>query len=405
MTASANASKTSPPSETASLNRGAGDLIALLAARARSTVGSMELPRGPVGNAVGILAIDKDLALYRVGGAVGVLEGSDPPSTAVALEEIWAVTTLPISDPSLIENTSVAQEIASRVLRLTCAGACSWIGWDSPGRPSSTSILGPHDSSKVDHGPRPPGADAVPPDDRTDPETECAALSDCFQSWGIPCAGQPASAILRSWNLQTSAIYVAARLSDPAHATPPWFKDEGDVILVLGGTATGADQSTGDAGRISSLREVVRGLIHGGRVKSAALIGRGGLAAALAEGVTRCLAPPSSSSSAGARVDLAAWAGSDSADAADAILFGEWPARALVTTDALSGGLLAAQARILGMEAHVIGTVGGGILEISGLSAPLRWSLDALWAASSPPSPGLDYEATKQTPVPSEPQP
>ena len=62
----------------------------------------------------------------------------------------------------------------------------------------------------------------------------------------------------------------------------------------------------------------------------------------------------------------------------DALLFGEAQGRVVISVAAVNAGKVLAQAKILGLTATRIGTVGGGALQIKGAGATLNCDLQQL---------------------------
>src|SRR5439155_14532902 len=180
----------------------------------------------------------------------------------------------------------------------------------------------------------------------------------------------------------TPAVAMVGLIEKAEHITTQWFKDEGDVILLLGDIVDAGDPLLGLGGSAylqvihglkagtpprcclepeEELHLTLRALIHSGVVKSAHDCSEGGLAVALAEccisqqiaretprliGATIDLAPsPSprgngaSSTDAGHRA-VRSQSGSGQSPALpgmrlDSILFGETQARVIITTSSL----------------------------------------------------------------------
>ena len=62
----------------------------------------------------------------------------------------------------------------------------------------------------------------------------------------------------------------------------------------------------------------------------------------------------------------------------DALLFGETQNRVVITTSALQAGKALAQAKVLGVSAARLGTVGGTTLQIKADDGELTWDLREL---------------------------
>ncbi len=152
----------------------------------------------------------------------------------------------------------------------------------------------------------------------------------------------------------TPVIGMLGIVDDPAHITTQWFKDAGDVIILLGpleGEPVKVDLA--EAKRIS---EYTLALIRQGIVKSAHDCSEGGLAVALAE---CCMS--NGEAMIGATVE-----------APDSALFVETQSRIIVTCAPQHAG------RIAGT---VLGTVGGDRLRIGKQSWPVAKLRDAWWNA------------------------
>jgi phosphoribosylformylglycinamidine (FGAM) synthase-like enzyme len=182
----------------------------------------------------------------------------------------------------------------------------------------------------------------------------------------------------------TPTVAMVGLIEKPEYITTQWFKDEGDVILLLGETADTNDPLLGlggsaylqtvhglktgtpprcDLAKEKMLHDAVRGWIQSGVVKSAHDCSDGGLAVALAECCISQMAARDTPRLIGAQVDLApAGAPGDSAAGTlvsaapapaspsmrlDALLFGESQGRVVVSVPPHHAGKVLAQARIL----------------------------------------------------------
>ena len=218
----------------------------------------------------------------------------------------------------------------------------------------------------------------------------------------------------------TPTVAMVGLIEKPEHITTQWFKDEGDAIILLGDIADPSDPLCGLGGsaylqRIHGLKDgtpprcdlekekelhlALRAFIHAGLVKSAHDCSEGGLTVALAESCLSQQVARETPRLIGAQVDLTAVAGllggtpertagapqPESALRLDALLFGEAQGRVIISVAALDAVKVLARARILGVAAARIGTVGGGALQIttSGatLSCDLRELHDSWWNA------------------------
>ena len=175
----------------------------------------------------------------------------------------------------------------------------------------------------------------------------------------------------------TPTIAMVGLLADVEKHATPWFKSEGDVIVLLG-------RASAELGGSEYLK-VVHGLVRGrlptidlkqeqavqkccisairkGIVRSAHDVSEGGLAVALAE----CCVT-SAESALGATVEL------EQGMRPDALLFGESPSRIVVTVQEKHLGRLARIAATAGAPLRVLGNVGGRRLKIrSLLDVPVR---------------------------------
>jgi phosphoribosylformylglycinamidine synthase II len=219
----------------------------------------------------------------------------------------------------------------------------------------------------------------------------------------------------------TPTVAVVGIIEKLEHITTQWFKDEGDAIILLGAPVDTADpilglggsaylqvihgQKTGSPPRCDldvakTLHTTLIGLIHTGDIKSAHDCSDGGLAVALAESCISELIAKDTPRLLGATVDLTAVAASResaanqtdpsaalSGDAAtvrlDALLFGETQSRVVITTTAINATKVVERAKLLGVPAVKIGTVGGDKLTIKTstgeFSAPLTELHDGWW--------------------------
>jgi phosphoribosylformylglycinamidine synthase len=208
----------------------------------------------------------------------------------------------------------------------------------------------------------------------------------------------------------TPTVGMVGIIAEAGHITTQWFKDEGDAILLLGEAVDAVDPMLGlggsaflqcvhgrktgspprcDLEREKALGSALRALICSGAVKSAHDCSEGGLAVALAESCISQLVARETPQLIGAQVDLSAFleaaSGRNAALRLDALLFGETQARVVISTSAVNAGKVLAQAKILGVPAARIGTVGGSSLEIKAgehnLAAEVAELHDLWWNA------------------------
>jgi phosphoribosylformylglycinamidine synthase len=212
----------------------------------------------------------------------------------------------------------------------------------------------------------------------------------------------------------TPTVAVVGLIEKPEHITTQWFKDEGDAILLLGAPVDTADPIFGLGGSAylqvihgikngapprcdlevaKTLHTTLLGLIQTGDIKSAHDCSDGGLAVALAEGCISEVIAKDTPRLLGATIDLtpllAATAGEGAAKPGegairlDALLFGETQSRVIVTTKSINATKVIERAKLLGVPAVKIGTVGGDKLTIKTgageFSAPLTELHDAWW--------------------------
>jgi phosphoribosylformylglycinamidine (FGAM) synthase-like enzyme len=197
----------------------------------------------------------------------------------------------------------------------------------------------------------------------------------------------------------TPTVAMVGMIEKPEHITTQWFKDEGDAIILLGDAADVGDPVLGLGGsaylqRIHGLKDgtpprcdlekekdlhlALRALIYSGVVKSAHDCSEGGLAVALAECCISQQIARETPRLIGAQIDLTSLANVPDAAAEkaavasqgaaplrlDALLFGEAQGRVIISVAGLNAAKVLAQAKILGVAARRLGTVGGATLQI-----------------------------------------
>lgn len=202
----------------------------------------------------------------------------------------------------------------------------------------------------------------------------------------------------------TPTVAMVGLVEKPEHVTTPWFKNEGDAILLLGAPTDPDDPLQGLGGsahlqvvhgrktgtpprcRLEAARTLhttLVGLIHGGGIRSAHDCSDGGLAVALAECCLTRTDGRHTPRLLGASLDFSELRGPG--DRLDALLFGEVQSRVVVSCAALDAGKLLERARILGVPAARIGTVGGDRLSFkigdAEHSVPLKELHDLWWNA------------------------
>ena len=204
----------------------------------------------------------------------------------------------------------------------------------------------------------------------------------------------------------TPTVAVVGLIEKPEHITTQWFKDAGDVILLLGSPVDLSDPLQGLGGSVQlqaahgkktglpprvdletakTLHTSLLGLIREGVVKSAHDCSEGGLAVCLAESCMSQQIARGTPRLIGAQVELTAPADGSTSPRLDALLFGETQNRVVITVAAQDAGRVLKQCQILGVPAQRLGTVGGDVLSIrSGtttLEAPVSELHDIWWNA------------------------
>jgi phosphoribosylformylglycinamidine synthase len=211
-------------------------------------------------------------------------------------------------------------------------------------------------------------------------------------------------------------------IEKPEYVTTQWFKDEGDAIILLGGIVDQNDLLLGlggsaylhvihgikngspprcDLETAKTLHTTLIGLIQSGLVKSAHDCSEGGLAVALAESCISQLTARDTPRLIGATVALSTVgqasrlsqtptekeSDGDRRDACptrlDALLFGETQSRVVISCKPLDAVKVVERAKLMGVPAARIGTVGGDKLTVKTaggeFSAPLTELHDAWW--------------------------
>jgi phosphoribosylformylglycinamidine (FGAM) synthase-like enzyme len=212
----------------------------------------------------------------------------------------------------------------------------------------------------------------------------------------------------------TPTVAMVGLIEKPEHITMQWFKDEGDAIILLGEPVDAKDPLQGlggssylqvihgkktgspprcDLETAKTLHTTLLGLIQSGLVKSAHDCSEGGLAVALAESCISQLVARETPRLIGATVDLSAVGQAsrlsqtsnekeldgDRRDACptrlDALLFGETQSRVAISCAALDAIKVVERAKLMGVPAIRLGTVGGDKLAIKTGAAEFSWSL------------------------------
>jgi phosphoribosylformylglycinamidine synthase len=210
----------------------------------------------------------------------------------------------------------------------------------------------------------------------------------------------------------TPTVAVVGLIDKPEHITTQWFKDEGDAVILLGDIGDNGDPLQGlggsaylqvvhglktglpprcDLERAKTLHDAVRSLIFGGCVKSAHDCSEGGIAVAIAECCISRQIARETPGLIGARIDLSSAVptnpngGASTSSRLDALLFGETQSRVVVTSTELNAAKVIAQAKILGVTAVRLGSVGGDQLSFKTAagesSCPVSELHDVWWNA------------------------
>jgi phosphoribosylformylglycinamidine synthase len=187
----------------------------------------------------------------------------------------------------------------------------------------------------------------------------------------------------------TPTIAMVGLIERHEHITTQWFKDERDVVLLLGDPVDATDPLLGlggsaylqvmhrrktgrpprcDLEREQLLIQALRGWIASGVVKSAHDCSEGGLAFTLAEACISQQIGRNTPRLIGANIDLSGIP----AVRQDGLLFGETQGRAIITVAHTQVSRVLGQARILGLPACQIGTVGGTELVVKTAASEFR---------------------------------
>jgi len=197
----------------------------------------------------------------------------------------------------------------------------------------------------------------------------------------------------------TPTVAMVGLIEKPEHVTTQWFKDEGDAILLLGDVVDRQDSLLGlggsaylkaihgkktgtpprcDLEKETELHGALRSLIYSGEVKSAHDCSEGGLAVALAESCISRLIARDTPHLLGAQVDL-----SEVKELRlDALLFGETQSRIVISTAPINTTKVVERAKLLGIQAMRLGTVGGDSLHLKTAAGDFSWpvaELHDLW--------------------------
>ena len=209
-------------------------------------------------------------------------------------------------------------------------------------------------------------------------------LAEACRAFGTPVTGGNCSLYNQSPNGPidpTPVIGLVGLIEKREHITTQWFKDESDVIILLGDMVDNNDPLLGlggsaylqsvhglktgspprcDLEKERELHNTLRGFIFSGLVKSAHDCSDGGLAVALAESCISRQIARDTPRLIGAQIDLSAFAGLR----LDALLFGETQARVIISVAPGDAIKVLERARIMELSAVKLGVVGGADLSI-----------------------------------------
>jgi len=193
----------------------------------------------------------------------------------------------------------------------------------------------------------------------------------------------------------TPTVAMVGVVEDEAHVTTQWFKGKGDAVILLGEPVGKGDALYGlggsaylqlihgckngkppvcDLGIERALGTTLLGLIQSDLIKSAHDCSEGGLAVALAESCFSELHGRNTPCFLGADVDL-----SDIKDVrSDALLFGESHGRVVISTSDIDVVKVVERAKLMGVPAQRIGTVGGDQLKVKLLNEEYAWEIAGL---------------------------
>ncbi len=230
-------------------------------------------------------------------------------------------------------------------------------------------------------------------------------LADGCRAFNAPVTGGNVSLYNQNPNGPidpTPTVAMVGIIEKAEHITTQWFKDEGDALILLGEIADTKDpllglggsaylqvihgQKTGSPPRCdlepaAILHTTLLGLIQSGLVKSAHDCSDGGLAVALAESCISQQIARETPRLIGAQIDLSAMKDLR----LDALFFGETQSRVVVSARPLDAVKVIERAKLVGVPAVRLGTVGGDTLAIKTsageFSAPVGELHDAWWNA------------------------
>ncbi|MDQ6630954.1 MAG: phosphoribosylformylglycinamidine synthase subunit PurL [Verrucomicrobiota bacterium] len=223
-------------------------------------------------------------------------------------------------------------------------------------------------------------------------------LAEACRAFNAPVTGGNVSLYNQNPNgpiNPTPTVAMVGLIEKPEHITTQWFKDEGDVIILLGDILDANDplqglggsaylqnihgQKTGTPPRCDlemekNLHTTLLGFIYSGLVKSAHDCSEGGVAAALAESCISQQIARETPRLIGAQIDLSAF----NETRLGALLFGETQSRIIISVAAVDAVKVLERAKIMGVSAAKLGVVGGDDLKIKTRSGEFSWLLTEL---------------------------
>ena len=224
-------------------------------------------------------------------------------------------------------------------------------------------------------------------------------LADGCRAFNAPVTGGNVSLYNQNPNGSidpTPTVVMVGAIERPEHITTQWFKDEGDVILLLGDIVDRQDPLLGlggsaylnqvhglktgtpprcDLQREKQVHDALLSFIRAGWVKSAHDCSEGGVAIALAECCISRQVARGTPRLVGASVSLPILEG----ERLDALLFGETQGRIVISAKRSQSKRILAGAKQLGVAGLVLGEVGGTELRMSVGSRSLTWALAELY--------------------------
>jgi len=193
----------------------------------------------------------------------------------------------------------------------------------------------------------------------------------------------------------TPTVAVVGQIAKREHITTQWFKDEGDVILLLGEIVDSSDPLQGlggsaylqrihnlktgtppriDLAKEKRLHDTLRSMISGGLIKSAHDCSEGGFLVALAECCISRHVARETPKLLGAQIDLSSAAESRS----DALLFGEAQSRIIISVSAENVERVIGDAKNRDIKVTRLGKVGGAKISVKTTHGQHEWGLAEL---------------------------